>query len=384
MEAGEYSLRTFVQHFDGWLMDAAFPLWWEKGADHRHGGFFESLGQDGSPGDGPRRARVQARQSWAYAMAGAMGWKGDWRPAADHGLTYLAEKYRRPDGQYSTLVSSQGSVLDATALLYDQAFVLLAMAQLFKVFPERGELARSARDLLAVQVAARRRPGGGFIETGERPFLSNPHMHLLESALAWCDADPDAVWEALAAEIVALCLAHLFDPGRGVIHEYYDPDWKPLAGFAGRSVEPGHQFEWAWLLERWGRRQGHRGARQVARTLFETGLRGVDPRRGAAIDEMSDDFTIIRPSARLWHQAERIKAGAVLMAAATGAERARYKTDVVAASRTLWRYLETPVTGLWRDRMTVEGNFIEEPAPASSFYHLICCISVLQQECGDE
>jgi hypothetical protein len=34
--------------------------------------------------------------------------------------------------------------------------------------------------------------------------------------------------------------------------------------------------------------------------------------------------------------------------------------------------------------MMVDENFIEEPAPASSFYHLISCISVLQQECGDE
>jgi mannose-6-phosphate isomerase len=274
--------------------------------------------------------------------------------------------------------------LDATALLYDQAFVLLAMAQLFKVFPERGYLAEAARDLLAVQMATRRHPGGGFIETGERPFLSNPHMHLLESALAWCDADPDTSWEPLAAEIVDLCLSHLLDPERGFIREYFDPQWKPLAGSAGRPVEPGHQFEWAWLLERWGRHHEHQSARQAARILYEAGLRGVDPRRNVAVDEMADDFTITRPTARLWHQAERIKAGAVLMAAATGAERARYETDVMAASQALWRYLETPIKGLWRDRMTVEGNFVEEPAPASSFYHLVCCISVLQQECGHE
>jgi mannose-6-phosphate isomerase len=245
-------------------------------------------------------------------------------------------------------------------------------------------LAQAARDLLAVQIAARRHPGGGFLETGERPFLSNPHMHLLESALAWCDTDPDAIWESLAGEIVDLCLSHLMDPERGLIREYFDPQWNPLAGSDGHSVEPGHQFEWAWLLERWGRRQEHRGARQVARILYEAGLRGVDPHRGVAIDEMSDDFAIRRPTARLWHQAERIKAGAVLMAAATGAERARYKADVMTASNSLWRYLETPIAGLWRDRMTVDGNFIEEPAPASSFYHLICCISVLQQECSDE
>src|SRR6202012_3465870 len=142
----------------------------------------------------------------------------------------------------------------------------------FKMFPGRGDLADAARDLLAVQIATRRHPGGGFIETGKRPFLSNPHMHLLESALAWCDVAPDAAWETLAEEIVALCLSHLLDPDRGFIREYFDPLWNPLPGPAGHSVEPGHQFEWAWLLERWGRRHEHQDARRAARALYEAGL----------------------------------------------------------------------------------------------------------------
>jgi mannose-6-phosphate isomerase len=44
----------------------------------------------------------------------------------------------------------------------------------------------------------------------------------------------------------------------------------------------------------------------------------------------------------------------------------------------LWRYLETPTPGLWRDKLEEDGRFVEEPAPASSFYHLMAAIRQLE------
>jgi len=40
----------------------------------------------------------------------------------------------------------------------------------------------------------------------------------------------------------------------------------------------------------------------------------------------------------------------------------------------LQKYLATDVPGLWRDRMNPDGSFVEEPAPASSFYHIVGAI----------
>ena len=307
-----------------------------------------------------------------------MGWTGPWQDAAEQGLAYLDAKYRRPDGQFSTLVSEKGEVLDTTAILYDQTFVLLAMAQFHKVFPARNGLANQARAYLDVLIAAHGHSGGGFREPAGQPFQSNPHMHLLEAALAWCEIDTGGPWDGLADEIVELCLSRFIERDNGSIEEYFDSGWAPLAEAAGNHVEPGHQFEWAWLLERWGRLRDHEGARRAAKALFAIGTLGVDPRRGVAVDEMSNDFTIRRPTARLWNQAERIKAAIALSEACEGAESAHYRAQAIAASHALWRYLETPVAGLWWDRMTADGNFVEEPAPASSFYHIICCISVLR------
>jgi mannose-6-phosphate isomerase len=43
----------------------------------------------------------------------------------------------------------------------------------------------------------------------------------------------------------------------------------------------------------------------------------------------------------------------------------------------LQRYLATPIPGLWYDRIDVNGRIVDEPAPASTFYHLVVAVSEL-------
>ncbi len=371
------SLHDFAIRFRAWLFDSALPLWWERGADRDEGGFHELLGLDGVhlPGT-PRRARVQSRQSYTYALAGRMGWQGPWRQAAPHGIDYLILRYLSANGQFCTLVSSRGEVLDASTLLYDQAFALLAMAGVVQAMPERTDLRETAHVLLARVKEARTHSAGGFTETSGCRFLTNPHMHLFEAALAWCEIEPGTLWDALADGIAELCLAKFIDRKGGFLREYFDDTWQPVPGDLGHVVEPGHQFEWCWLLERWARMRNDSRAHHAAVRLYDAGVRGVDPRRDAAVEALSDDFTVTRPRARLWSQTERIKAALILSEAGDG--RDRLLEDAAKGAASLWRYLETPVTGLWRDKLEADDTFVEEPAPASSFYHIACCIASLQ------
>ena len=129
-------------------------------------------------------------------------------------------------------------------------------------------------------------------------------------------------------------------------------------------MEPGHQFEWAWLLERWGRVRGDAAALSAARRLFENGLKGVDAGRKVAVNALWDDFSVRDGAARLWPQTEHLKAAVVL-----GDE-----AQAVRAAEGLAQYLDTPARGAWRDKLKPDGSFIEEPAPATSFYHLIVAI----------
>ncbi|HKD46742.1 MAG TPA: AGE family epimerase/isomerase [Rhizomicrobium sp.] len=372
---------ALARRFERWLTDHALPLWYDKGIDRQHGGFFDLVNLEGQSVAGPKRGRVQGRQSWVFALAGSMGWHGAWADAVSWGLEFALAR-RREDGQLPTLMASDGTVLNQTATLYDQTFLLLALAEASKHFPERRDFVEAAHLLHRNITMTRRNPAGGFVESAGQIFQSNAHMHLFEAALAWRDVEPGGIWDRLADEVAQLGLTRLMDL-RGAIREFYDSDWRPVTGAAGRSVEPGHQFEWAWLLGRWARLRNDADAAKGARRLFEIGSHGVDPARGAAMDELDDDFRPVRPTARLWPQTERIKSALGFMAVTQGVERSGYRADALAAARTLWRYLETPLPGLWRDRMLPDGGFVEEPSPASSFYHIMSAIAVMKESIHD-
>jgi mannose/cellobiose epimerase-like protein (N-acyl-D-glucosamine 2-epimerase family)/mannose-1-phosphate guanylyltransferase len=375
------SLAAASGALDSWLWTSALPLWWTMGADHQRGGFFELLGADGAPVAAPRRMRVQARQAYVYAKAGAAGWPGPWRVAVTHGLAALESYYRRPDGLYRTLVSNEGEPLDDTAFLYDQAFVLLALAAAAKAADAprpSEEIAAALRDRVVGRFA---RKGGGFSEQAAQgsTFQSNPHMHLLEAALEWSDVAGSAgTWLELADSIVQVCLTHFVDADSGALREFFDDDGKPVAALPGRIVEPGHQFEWAWLLLRWSTLQKDAKAAEAARRLIEIGERhGIDPLRGVAMDSLLDDMSQQARQARLWPQTERLKAALALASqAGSAAERAAAEAHALAAANGLAHYLQTSVPGLWHDKMRADGTFVAEPSPASSLYHI--CGAILQ------
>jgi mannose-1-phosphate guanylyltransferase/mannose-6-phosphate isomerase len=376
-------LNTAAQRLGSWLEHSALPLWWTAGADHARDGFVELLDQQGRPVPAPRRMRVQARQAFVYATAGLAGWGGPWRSAVAHGLESLAQRYRRPDGLYRTLADEDGSPLDERAFLYDQAFVLLALAAAAKAGVEPRRCAVEAAELRGVLFERFARPAGGFLEQEQRgsTFQSNPHMHLLEAALAWCETDTNAEWEALAQSIVRLCLTHFVDADSGMLREFFDDAGAPVSGFPGRIIEPGHQFEWAWLLSRWAERSGDAAAEAAAGRLFDIGERyGIDPLRGVAIDVLLADMSPHSRQARLWPQTERLKAALLLAARAPDtAQRAALEKSALAAAEGLAHYLHTSIPGLWHDKMRPDGTFVAEPSPASSFYHIACAIDVLRR-----
>jgi mannose-6-phosphate isomerase len=173
--------------------------------------------------------------------------------------------------------------------------------------------------------------------------------------------EPGGAWAALADELAELALSRFLDPGTGALGERFDAAWTRLSGEAG-LIEPGHQFEWAWLLQAWG---GDAGA--AARRLFAVGRRGFVPGRAVVTDALNDDLSVRDAAARLWPQTEHLKAALALGEADAALQ----------AANGLAAYLDTPVRGVWRERMRADGSFIEEPSPATSLYHLFLAVREL-------
>jgi mannose-6-phosphate isomerase len=360
-----------------WLFEDALPLWLSRGADPA-GGFHDRLNLDGSPAPGQRRLRVQARQVYVYALASRLGWPGKAAEAAERGLDAMLTARQPADGLYRLDPQAPSPPLDGMGELYDQAFVLLALASAQGLLGggHYETLAQELRWSLATCAA----PFGGFAEAPglAAPLFANPNMHLYEACQAWVEVSFDPDWRSLSSSLTALALERLIDPASGVLYERYDADWQPPAQPADRVVWPGHLYEWAFLLMNCPH-GGPASLRAAVRLIELAERRGVDPERGVAIFALDGNLAPVDRGARLWAQTERLRA-CLRAAALTG--NAQFWLAALAACRAVEAFLDVPTPGLWRDWMDEAGAFREEPAPASSFYHIVGAIAELGRQSG--
>ena len=364
------AVRAAAGRLTRWFMQSALPLWWERGADHAGGGFFERLNLDGTPADLPRRLRVQARQTYVYALAERLGWPGPAAQARRHGLAAVLNG-RGEDGLFGACPRS-GAALDGMGLLYEQAFVLLALAA---SHARTSEAALEAQALaLLGRIADFAHPLGGYMELPgiAEPLFANPNMHLFESFQAWSTTSDNPTWRELAAAQAERAQERLIDPDTGGLGERFGPDWSAPKARPERVVWPGHLYEWAWLLMDW--KDADVATLAEALRLIELAERtGVDA-AGFAIFALDGRLTPLDHGARLWSQTERLRACA--RAAALSGDGLLWAATAQACAA-LEAFLDTPTPGLWRDWRDETGGFREEAAPASSLYHIAGAIAEL-------
>jgi mannose-6-phosphate isomerase len=367
-------LREAAQEARGWLFQHALPIWWERGYDKATRCFHERLTLDGEPtSPEPRRMRVQARQTVVYALAGRLGWQGPWRSAVGAGIEVLLTRALRPDGGTRHLLGPDGAPLDDRRDLYDAAFVLLALSEAARALELRSDLIAAAERLEGWIHWYWDHPEGGF-EEGEvspaPPRRQNPHMHLFEALPSFYDTTQNGLHLERASALGRLFREKLFDEKHGALPEYFDETWRPMSDDAGRIVEPGHHFEWCWLLYRWRALGGEDASAEAERLRTHAESHGVGENR-AVYDQLAIDGRLLQKTSRLWPHTERLKANLASYEATGDAEAAR---AALSAYSMLRDYCATPKPGLWYDLFTVEGAFKPEPAKASSFYHIMVAL----------
>ena len=356
------------------VVGKALPLWASAGVDARTGAFLEQLHLDGRPDPGAvRRMRSQARQIYVYAHATLLGLY-DGRAAAVRAFERMLAEYWRPKGGFILSVGADGIPQDRTQTAYDQAFGLLAMAWLYRLTGSPDYLVWAARtlDFMDTRLADRRH--GGYADAvGATTRCQNPHMHLLEALLAWFEATGDMTWLQRADAVHGLFSRHFLDRSIPALREFFDPAWQPDPA-RGDHLDPGHHFEWIWLLDRY-RRHCPSAAPSVA---DETALlctfaarHGIDPRDGLVVDEVAADGRTLRGTKRMWPQTEHLKAQVVRFESAP--EASLGEIDRV-CGLLLDHYLDE-TTGAWNDQVGEAGAKLSQVSPASSFYHLFLAYS---------
>ena len=368
-----------------WLLDTALPLWAELGTDTDNGGFYEQVSQAGDVLDGPRRTRLVSRQIYVFASGPQLGWRATdlATTLVEHGLDFLFERCLSARGVFHSVIGHDGSPLKPDFDLYDHAFGLFALATAARLDYRKTDATIAGRRVRDSMLSGWKHPVKGFEESQppRLPLNSNQHMHLLEAFLAWEECDPAPGWAQLSDEIVDLAIDRFIDPQTGALREHYDHDWFPAGGDIGRFVEPGHQFEWSWLLWQWAASRGRGEFLGPAKRLVQVGESyGVSAATRLAINGLWDDLSVRDEDCRLWPQTERIKAHLWMAQQAPNVEARDASIDLAAgAVQGLRKYFDTEIPGLWHETIDRSDQPTPAPARASSLYHIVCAATELSR-----
>lgn len=363
-----------------WAVEQALPVWARAGFDEEHERFEERLTLEGARlPDVPIRVMVQARQIHCYALAARKGWHRDAESLVRRAYAAMVRDYRRRDSAPGWLFSigRNGRPVGMQRDLYAHAFVLLAIGSYVGATGDRGALAL-ADETLAWLDRDMRAAHGGYVDAIppiDAMRRQNPHMHLFEALLnLWMHAR-EARYLERAGDMFELFAKRFFQADPGVLIEYLDDRLVPASGVAGRIVEPGHHFEWIWLLRRYERESGTAVSRHVD-ALYDHADRYGSDRAGLIVDELLADGSVKTASHRLWPMTEAIRAHQV--EARLGRPGAAAKATAL-ADLTFERFLSGAAAGGWIDRLDAAGAPATDFMPASSLYHLLGAIDELTQ-----
>ena len=363
-----------IRQLQDWAFDTGLPFWFDAGPDRVAGGFHEQLDFAGRPAPcGFRRLRVTARQVYVFSHAAVLGYT-DGLASATAALDLVWERaWQGPDRGWARLLDDRNQVLDPAADLYDCAFMVFAHAWHYRATGDGGSLARADATLDFIQQRMGH-PAGGFVNllpTASGPRLQNPHMHLVEALLALVEATDAARYRELAASLVGLIRTRVIDRTTGTLGERFTEDWQMWPGAEGTVREPGHQFEWVWILDK---------ARQLlgiditsdARLLYDSAARlGINPQTGLVCNAVDPQGVVLDGGSRSWTNTERLKAE-VVAGRLFGLDTA---AGIEASGRALLdRYLAAPVPGTFVDAFDAAGQPVAKAVPASILYHLFLAI----------
>lgn len=365
----------YLERIRDWMFNEALPYWALRGMDYQNGGVHEELDYAGHPVDlGHKRLRVLARQIYCYAQANILGWDGDCDKILNHCVDTLINTGWHKDGGFIHLFNVDGSVQDDRRDTYDHCFVLLAFANLWAA--TKNPLAKQwgEKTLCFMDEHMADKDNGGFFETPDKSGMrrANPHMHFLEAMIAWYEATGEPKYLERATQMVDLFKDKFFDHDNWRLHEMLDEHWVPLDHDINQ-VEPGHHYEWVWLLLTYAKLSGDESVKDYARKLYATALSfGHFPKTDAVALSMHYDGSHLSPTARMWGQTEGLKAALAM-------KEHGMAVDGNLATRMLDqifnRYLNTPQAGGWYDAADQEGRIVSKYMPSSTFYHVLCAFA---------
>ncbi|WP_166357816.1 AGE family epimerase/isomerase [Pseudomonas akapageensis] len=353
------------QHFSQTIV----PLWQGPGWNAELALPFEALDPEHHPLPVQRyRAMACARQLYLFSS------RIEQPGAREHAAALFRSLQRHfhdaEHGGWFYSIDAQGKPLDRRKDLYTHAFIIFACAHYWAKVRE--PLAESVLNAALEVVANRFATEDGLYEAsldedwsalGSGP-LQNPLMHLAEAFLATLAVREDAAVKAALQQLTTAMQAHFIDPEHGVMLE------KPR-GAVDNWFEPGHQFEWFYLLESSDLLRNSPLHQSLSRAFAYTEQCGVSNQRVLAM--LNTDGSVRDATQRIWAQAEYLRALTL---------RDDSQGQVLQQLRTLQQHFLH--SGGWYECRDAQGAVSRSDMPSTTPYHLATCYIGLQAAISGE
>ncbi|WP_245642161.1 AGE family epimerase/isomerase [Neokomagataea thailandica] len=362
-----------------WTVQKALPLWARAGYDRKRHLYHERLTFDAAPIEMPDlRVMVQARQIATFCRAALDGVFD----ASHDALACLSEvqgRYWRSDDQpgWVFALGPDGRPSKTTRDLYAHAFILFAYAWAYRLSGDR-KLIEVVNETISEIENIFQAPGGGFWDAVPAPDnirRQNPHMHLLEAYLVLFEVTEDQFYMEKAQQLITLAREKFISSGSGMLLEFFDTDWTPCKALGHNSVEPGHLFEWSWLLGEATRlnpeENDHEGMCSTVERLFAAGVQyGI--LNGLVCDSITDRGTMAQMSTRIWPQTELMRLLMCRKKMSVKNPLNRQEDDLLfsVTKKFFAEYAPETLQGGWIDRRAADGTITVDHMPASSLYHI--------------
>ncbi|WMJ00556.1 AGE family epimerase/isomerase [Pseudomonas chlororaphis subsp. aurantiaca] len=360
--------KAVQQHFHTVIV----PLWQGPGWNPELALPFEALDAEHAPLP-PQRYRAMACARQLYLFSSLIG--DGCTPFAEARAAALFRSLQRhfhdaEHGGWFYSIDAQGAPLDRRKDLYTHAFIIFACAHYWAKVRE--PLVESVLNAALTVVAERFASDDGLYEAvlaedwsslASGP-LQNPLMHLAEAFLATLAVRDDA---AVQGALLALCEAmqqRFIEPQHGLMME------KPL-GAVDNWFEPGHQFEWFFLLQSSALLRGCPLHASLVRAFAYAEQVGMDNSSGAVSGMLSVEGGVLDPTQRIWAQAEYLRA---LTLRQDSAERLQHQ--LLALQK---HFLHAKG---WNECLDAHGVLSRRDMPSTTPYHLATCYLGLAEYFG--
>lgn len=303
-------------------------FYYPNSIDLRLGGYINQFLDDGSIYDSMTKHLVgTCRFIYIYSVGAILQDNKKYREAASHGLEFLINTHKQPDGGFSWILNGV-EVQDDNRFCYGHAFVLLAGAMATKAgVTGAKKFTSDIYDLLEEH----------FWDPVSRLYLDemekdwknispyrgqNANMHMCEAMISAFEATGDKKYLNRAYELAKRICVDMTKKTNGLIWEHFDSDWNPdwdynkdnpKHMFKPFGYNLGHSIEWAKLLILIERYQPEYWMIDKAKNLFDVAFeKSWDNKKGGMHYTLSPNGQILDTDRYYWVLAETMASSALL------------------------------------------------------------------------